>query len=105
MHVLKQGRVAIGAVALALAAASAARGGTISTFTFTSDATSQISSGKTYTAKAAPGSNASGPATVNGVVFDRGALSTSGASAVGVDTYTAPGVTYTIPAGTGQVGP
>ena len=92
-------------LAAGLCLSPAALGGTLTTFTFTSDATSQISSSKTYTAKADPGSSGTGPATVNGVVFDRGALSTSAGSAVGVDTYTAPGVTYTIPAGAGQVGP
>src|SRR5687767_15117701 len=92
-------------IAVAALVGSSAQAGTISTFTFNNDATSQISSTKTYTAKADPGSSGTGPATVNGVVFDRGALSMSAGSTVGVDTYTAPGVTYTIPAGAGQVGP
>ena len=68
-----------------------ASAGTIGGFTFTDDASSQISSSKTYTTKADPGTSHGGvAATINGVLFDKGSISGSGIGA----TYSAPNMTY-----------
>jgi hypothetical protein len=98
MALRKQWTMIVGA-ALAGCWSTAARAGTLSGFTFTSDATSQITSVKTYTAKADPGSDAAGAANVNGVQFETGAITGTGAATV----YAATNVTYSIAAG--GVGP
>ncbi|MEA3210822.1 MAG: fibronectin-binding autotransporter adhesin [Chthoniobacter sp.] len=82
----------IGAM-LALATPSQTKGGSIITFTFTNDATSQIDSKKTYLVKADPGPNPTA-ATVNGVAFERGTL--AGA-------YTASNLSYALNAGAAGV--
>ncbi|MEA3210820.1 MAG: fibronectin-binding autotransporter adhesin [Chthoniobacter sp.] len=81
------------AAALVLATARQSQAGTIITFTFTGDATSQISSSKTYLTKADPGLDATS-ATINGVAFEAGALTTS-------TLYTATNMTLALTSGAG----
>ncbi|MEA3210821.1 MAG: fibronectin-binding autotransporter adhesin [Chthoniobacter sp.] len=76
-------------LALGLATAGQGEAGTIISFTFTDDATSQISSSKTYVTKVDPGLSASAT-TVNGVAFVRGTLSGD------LRTYTATNLTYAL---------